>query len=347
MRNMKKSKLGRQIMVLGGLFLSASLAQASPVTLSDNALDGVTAGTANQASSAGGVIVGNSSSADIVKNGVVTIDGAQESARAVNMVTSTDSLVGNGFNLLSGQSEQVGFSKLINNEQNNNILQDQLQSARVPDYVRSEANVNKTTSEVSTMSNVGEVVTIQKVFGQEIKAGKGVSIAGSLEGKLTGGNITFDNELHTSANINGGFDILGDVFNATADATITLDTKQKLDWTLPDLDLNLKAAGCWVVMGTCKADGSFDTTLGTTENTRSPFSLKNAEAEYIVVDESQLNVTSTYGVSLLGGAQKGARAVNLVNASGSTVANGVNIARTPVSFNTINLNQTNTIVQRY
>lgn len=341
-------------MILGSIFITLSIfvvsgfGFAEPIALSDNVMDEVTAGNASEASSAGGVIVGNSSAASIVKNGTVEIEGeAQSSARAINMVTSTDSLVANGFNLHSGRSPQGGESDVINNTQDNHIVQDQIQSAKVPDYVRSEANINRTSSEVSTMSNVGEVVTVQKIFGQEVKAGKGVSIAGSLEADLNGGSITFDNELHTLANVSGGFDVLGDLFSADASATLTLDTRQSLDWILPDLVLDLKAAGCWVVMGTCTANGSFSSNLQTTENIRSPFSLQDAEAEYIVVDESQLNVQSTSSVNVSGSAQTNARALNLVNASGSTVANGVNISRTPNLAGTINLTQNNTIIQHY
>jgi len=339
-------------MILSLVFIAMSVLVVSSfgfaaISLSDDIMDEITAGNASEASSAGGVIVGNSSAANIVKNGMVLIDGAQENVRAVNLVTSTDSLVANGFNLHSGRSEEGSASAVVNNTQDNHIIQDQIQSASVPDYVRSEANINRTSSEISSMSNVGEVVTVQKIFGQEIKAGKGVSIAGSIEADLTGGSITFENELHTEAELSGGFDILGDLFSADSSATITLTTKQTLDWILPNLLLDLKAAGCWVVMGTCTADGSFDSNLQTAENIRSPFRLQDAEAEYIVVDESQLVVTSTYGVTLSNGAQKDARAINLVNASGSTVANGVNISRTPNQVGTINLSQLNTIIQHY
>jgi hypothetical protein len=63
-----------------------------------------------------------------------------------------------------------------------------------------------------------------------------------------------------------------------------------------------------------------------THSDRSPFFLRDAQAEYIVIDDSEIVVTHLNEVLLSGSAQQNAQAVNLVNAAGSAVANGVNIA---------------------
>ena len=68
---------------------------------------------------------------------------------------------------------------------------------------------------------------------------------------------------------------------------------------------------------------------GGTENVRSPFEIEDAQAEYIVVDDSKIDVETNYGITLAGSAQSNLRALNAVNAAGSAVANGVNISRTP------------------
>ena len=84
------------------------------------------------------------------------------------------------------------------------------------------------------------------------------------------------------------------------------------------------------------------------EVVNAPFELHDAQAEYIVVDESQIDVTASYLVQLSGGAQSGLRAMNAVNAAGSAVANGVNVARSgggalELSGPTYELNQVNHI----
>lgn len=146
---------------------------------------------------------------------------------------------------------------------------------------------------------------------------------------------------------NGAVDInadAGDVRVDTGDSGIVVDV------SLPELDLDFDAMGCVALNGSCSIDGtrlssieqiSDHSTLYTEESTSSsnatwdrvdhkivsaPFTLKDAQAEYIVVDESSIDVNAAYLVSLSGGAQSGLRAMNLVNAAGSAVANGVNVA---------------------
>ncbi|MBE9528806.1 MAG: hypothetical protein IME99_06170 [Proteobacteria bacterium] len=138
---------------------------------------------------------------------------------------------------------------------------------------------------------------------------------------------------------------------------------------LPDLTIEINGAGCGVVMGSCEAGGeTSDGTSNITDNTvmdnetvssvgdseftdnssntyRSPFELNNAQAEYIVVDDSSLTVNTTFNLTLSGSAQSNANAMNIVNATGSAVADGVNIARTGQlsSSGALGLSQTNVI----
>lgn len=123
-----------------------------------------------------------------------------------------------------------------------------------------------------------------------------------------------------------------------------------MDINLPELGLEFDAMGCLAVNGSCTIDGTRTTTsdeisdhstLYTLEESSSSdktwdrtfhevvnaaFELRDAQAEYIVVDESAIDVSAAYLVNLSGGAQSGLRAMNLVNAAGSAVANGVNVA---------------------
>jgi hypothetical protein len=59
----------------------------------------------------------------------------------------------------------------------------------------------------------------------------------------------------------------------------------------------------------------------------------------IAVDGSTVTATNTYTVNLSGSAMQNAKAINIVNAAGGMVANGVNVARTA------NMNSAPTILQ--
>ena len=171
---------------------------------------------------------------------------------------------------------------------------------------------------------------------------------------------------------------VGVVFNGevgyTKEAAVLEFDTEILDITIttPRIDFNFDAMGCVAVNGSCTIDGSRTestdmisdhSTLYTldesssdsstssssgSESIQAAFELRDAQAEYIVVDESTIDVTATYIVNLSGGAQSGLRAMNVVNAAGSAVANGVNVAVMKAgvlesSSPVLNLSQTNII----
>jgi hypothetical protein len=78
-----------------------------------------------------------------------------------------------------------------------------------------------------------------------------------------------------------------------------------------------------------------------------PTTIANASGQNIAVDGSTISATNTDSLSLDGSAEAGATAVNLVNAVGSMVTNGVNIAYTANMNSTPSLTQTNSIVQTH
>ena len=65
----------------------------------------------------------------------------------------------------------------------------------------------------------------------------------------------------------------------------------------------------------------------------------SASGKYVAVDGSTVTATNTYTVALADTAQQNAQAINIVNAAGGMVSNGVNVARTS------NMNSAPTIVQ--
>jgi hypothetical protein len=339
---------------MGTSMVMSTAVMAESVPLTDQQLERVAAGTSNYDSgsaiqSSGGAIVGNSSTAHLTTSGDVSInDGVQQNARAVNLVNSAESGVANGVNVWDGKTSGSSDSMRLDVQQTNTVAQDQSRTASMPKYVRTEANVDHTLAEHTVTTHEGSVDTTQKVLGQEMKAGVGVSIAGQLDAHLTGGEIAMTNHIGASfdGSIKGSAEGFFTGIETEAQTKITADTDQSLTWTLPELTLAVKGAGCYVEMGKCDSSGSYDNTSSETTVTRSPFTLENAKAEYIVVDGSTLDASNSYSVALSGSAQSGARAVNLANAAGSVVANAVNVSRTPTVGPNLNLGQINTIVQR-
>jgi hypothetical protein len=362
------------------LFLCAGIAIAG-TPLSDTALDRVTAGGADQSlQGSGGAIVGNNSDAKLVLTGTLELGGeAQSGAMGLNVVNSSESTVANGVNVWDGKlpdNATPGTDGAFKVRQENEVHQEQRRVALLPSYERTGANKSSSWTEDSThsssttssianearniettastrhLTSSGEVDTQSTILGQEIKGGQGIAGAGDLGIDFEGGSVVFDANAHA-----------GDP------ATNSLDGHLRLELTLPAFSVNFNGAGCAVEIGSCNATGTLEETSNTasdhtvtsssdstedtsstfvgggTKDVRSPFELSDAQAEYIVVDDSTLDVESNYGITLSGSAQSDLRALNAVNAAGSAVANAVNISRTPslTATSSLSLVQSNVI----
>jgi hypothetical protein len=217
----------------------------------------------------------------------------------------------------------------------------------VTDLVRND-RITSNTSEGWVDTTIKANATDQ--LGIDTNVGKGIAIAGTIDATLDAGEVQFGLAVggpvtapeDTNAGGFGGLNVGED------DTTVSLYGRI----ILPEMRIEISGAGCGVLMGSCGSSGSssettndvVDTsvmdTLDTTsvgnseysevmtEAYRSPFELNNAQAEYIVVDDSSLNVNTTFTLALSGSAQSSVKAMNVVNATGSAVANGVNVART-------------------
>jgi len=252
--------------------------------------------------------------------------------------------------------------------QSNEISQEQRRMAMLPGYSRSEGNVSDTwddsgssafsnahdelhtvantldTADATSTTNSGSVDTQSEVVGQTFKGGRGLAASGEVDVNFDAGDV--------SITAKGG--IGGDAVSAEVSLTIGL----------PALDVAIKGSGCVVMGGNCEAtgttnhnfdeqsdnsthdslvtaaDGSDSVTAVGTHAYRSPVDISGAAAEYIVVDESSLAVASAYTVNLTDSAQADMRGMNIVNAAGSSVANGVNVA---VGSQMASLTQSNVI----
>ncbi|HEX7036330.1 MAG TPA: hypothetical protein VF210_11175 [Pseudomonadales bacterium] len=324
-------------------------------------MDRITAGQAEALSASGGAIVGNDSDASITSSGEVSLaDSVQSAARALNLVNAAESTVANGVNVFDGRSTgavELGAGAQFNVEQSNQIVQEQRRVASAPYYERTDANIDRTQNETgsyastSTLSRVDQITDVESVqrsksnessgsvdalstlLGQQVQAGRGLSAAGELGVDFVAGSFDFTA---------GGGVTVGDV---------SFDGEVSIHMELPELTVDIQGAGCAVQNGSCTATGNFtetvdrlsdhstlftversesieeSSTLDLVETIRAPFILEDAQAEYIVVDDSELTIDNHYLVALAGNAQADLRAMNVVNAAGSAVANGVNVAR--------------------
>jgi hypothetical protein len=342
--------------------LYGSFAMADPVPLPDTALDEVTAGGPDQPlQGSGGAIVGNNSTAVLALTGTLELGGeAQSGANALNLVNSSESTVANGVNVWDGRLPEgaaAGEAGEFEVAQENIVHQEQRRVALLPSYERTGANESSSWAEDSShftasgstssterravetsastrnLTSTGEVDTEMAILGQTIQGGKGFAGAGDLDIDFEAGGLTF---------------------NASAAAgESALEGEITVELTFPQFSIDLSGAGCAVAIGSCNATGvlaesedssSDHTVIETAESTsetqetfvgsgsldvRSAFALSDAQAEYLVVDDSSLEVEANYGIALGGSAQSNLRALNAVNAAGSAVANAVNISRTP------------------
>jgi len=353
--------------------MSCGTAYAGPTELSYDEMDVITAGSSNHGSgssstaASGGAIVGNNSQADIVLTGAVEVESeAQSGAHALNLVNSSESTVANGVNIWDGaQAEPADVV------QSNSITQEQRRVGSLPIYNRPEANIDESSSSVGSSSgssnlaisdtqmnthstlttqsttNNGSVDTKNEIIGQTVQGGRGLSASGTADVHIDAGAVEAE--------------IQGEIFEGGPQASFTLSID------MPTLDVSVDGSGCAVLGGSCTSEGTssrsdsedIDTSTMYTETSsstsnenwndnreksvRSAFEMYDAQAEYIVVDGSSVNSTSDYSVRLSGSAQSDMKALNAVNAAGSSVANGVNISRTSGGGANLVLSQTNVI----
>jgi hypothetical protein len=321
----------------------------------------------NPAPNGGAIVGNGSSATLVSTGEVTLGDGAQSDARALNMVNSSESAVANGVNVFDGrvdESAEIAGAQ-FDVTQANTVAQDQRRLSSLPGYQRG-ANTQSTfdssgTSDSSSSSNLyDQVMDLDKTTTLDTKKTDGsVTSDGAPTFKLTGslGKDLANLDVEFNYPGGGGGDTIGAVFNGgynfdISAGDIDIDTDQiDVVITLPSLSLAIDAMGCFVLNGDCTIDGertesseviddnstlyTFDQSDSSSEtwqrsgseSVQAPFELRDAQAEYIVVDESEIDVTASYLVQLSGGAQSSLQAMNAVNAAGSAVANGVNVSR--------------------
>jgi len=348
-----------------------------PHRLPDSQLNRITAGDSGAGSSGqdlGGAIVAAGSEATITNSGAVTLeDSTQKGAQALNLVNSSQSRVANGVNVWDGRLDTQNGATQLNVDQKNQVFQQGFATyASLSEYKRTDRNVSTSykssessksassdsftnDSMVDTRQTIGSNGSSSSGDGSspvpslDIKAGQGIAGTGKLDIHVDAGSVNIGVSAGTkvTAERDGTF--------ATLKGSASADFNANLTWDLPKLDVSFDGGICYVELGVCSAKGSRDSSSSSesskeetySQTVHAPVTIRNAKAEYIVVDESKLTAKNDYTVFLSGNSQADAKAMNLVNAAGSLITNAVNVARTPTVGPVINLNQTNLIVQQH
>lgn len=393
------------MLLLSGLLLRVQAAHSAPVALEDSVMDRVTAGNIQES---GGVVVGNSS--EVVSNrttGVKLRGEAQQNAKGLNVVNSAESAVANTVNVWAGNVvsisvEDDGIKPVLEVNQLNQVTQQQVRTATLSGYLRSEAEQTEIMKRSASESYSSDLVNINNVVdrSKEIRfkettsnsevdtkliielgdnlyieghLGQGLASSGHVTATYEGGSAEFVLAVNAGIEVSAGIDVTGILgtnvkLNADASAEAGLSLTTKIE--LPTMEIELTGAGCGVMMGSCVASGTSkelviistdNSTQKTVENHqsgqsafseeqvqiyRSPFELGSARAEYIIVDDSSLELISDVTLELSDSAQKEIEGMNVVNAISSNVANSTNVSRVSEfesRRSTLVLNQINTV----
>jgi hypothetical protein len=193
-----------------------------------------------------------------------------------------------------------------------------------------------------------------------------VGLAGRVGVDLDAASIDFElgatSELHTNVDVNGTINLprpFGAMeANGNLDSSIINSGSVSLNVDTPPVSIDAIGSVCYTKLGVCEASADdnstyqTDTTHAETVNreVRGAVAMEGAQAEYVVIDDSSLELVSGQTLTLASGAQSGVTAMNVVNAVGSMVANGVNVSRTRVESGSglpAELSQRNVVVQSF
>ncbi|MBX3705719.1 MAG: hypothetical protein KF911_03715 [Pseudomonadales bacterium] len=375
-------KINSFLLTTALLFVAGGAAHADLTPLTDEQLGGVTAGSAMDphgpggpaGSAAGGVAVANASEARIENDDSLTLDSdAQSGARGVNIVNTTASLVAQGANVWDAQFAGDAMADMAV-DQSNLVMQSQSTRAATLDGYRREANelevsgLATTTRNLDTIDLVSEVnvETNHQLLGQSVNLGLGVGVAGRVGIDVDAASIDFgisaSSRFETDVGVNGTINLprpFGTMHaNGQLISTIENEGAVELSVDTPPISIDAIGSVCYSKLGTCVATADDNSTYQTDithdeslhRERHGALDLQGVQAEYVVIDDSSLELVNGRTLTLASGAQSNLAAVNAVNAVGSLVSNGVNVARTRAdgaASTPASLTQRNVVIQNF
>ena len=375
------ANLGR--LILACCLMGVGTAHGESRLLSDDQLDLVTAGSTEVVGQGSGTaIVGTDGTLAIGQiNSVVIREQAQRGARVLNLVNSQQASTANAMNLWAQGRSDGGIDASSSADmavyQSNEIRQTRptvagraapasLQEAILLGQIVTEITTTSRTSggtaaidgrinlfgrRTTEMTSDDGTDTTNQSFPVQVQAGTGMALAGTGEFEVSAGSFTIDWLNSATTTSTEAITVLGiQIKNEKTTVTVT----ERLEATIDLGSIRGSVKGdflCVVQAGNCMGGGTTVTSTTRFRREIMPTSLSGAEGQYIVMSGGELTTDTVDTVSLSGMAQQGAAAVNLVNVVNSTVANGVNVARTnlmqggAVSLAAVSLNQHNLFTQ--
>ncbi len=361
------------------LLTALGSAEADMRPLDDEQLDVVTAGTASAPAdgarhATGGFLVANAATAAVDESNALTLESeAQSGARALNLVNTADTLITQGVNVWDGRF-QGGDAGGVEVEQANLVVQrETTRSASLSGYGRgaNEATsdtLSTTTRNLDTIDLVSDVSvdTNHQLLGQSVNIGLGVGLAGRVGIDIDAASIDVgleaESRLATSVGVNGTINLprpFGSMqANGQLESEIVNSGSVSIEVDTPPVSIDAIGSVCYTKLGLCQASADDNSTYQTdathdeahARTVQGAVTLESAGAEYIVVDESNLTLSSGHTLTLASGAQSNATGLNVVNAVGSMVANGVNVSRTVVETGSAvppSVSQRNVVIQGF
>ena len=339
----------------------ATISQTGGVNLSDAAQEG--AKGLNLVNSAESTVANGVNIWDVKPN-EVSMNGSKMMVEQSNVINQEQRRSASMPNYSRPEADTLLEVKRSGSESHNNSLD--RDNTLMDLHTLSSDALNTSTASVNTTIKGGGSVGGENDPKASIdtNVGKGLAIAGQIDtfidggevqiGLAIGGAVIAQPDVITPSTTGGrpNESFGGMLVGQAGDESTRSDFSLYGRLILPEIEIVINGAGCAVAMGSCDSGGSsglktnetVDNTIkdtevsssvgdsefteNITETYRSPFELNNAQAEYIVVDDSSLTVDTTFNLSLSGNAQSNVNGMNVVNATGSAVANGVNVART-------------------
>lgn len=274
------------------LLLGIRPSLSAPVVLVDDVMDRVTAGQTNYS---GGAVIGNNAASIINNRFSLGLSGqAQSGARGLNLVNSTESAVANTINIWEGNvvtlsAEDANTMPVLEINQINQVSQQQVQSATLSGYTRSDADQTEITHQSGSQSYSLDQVNVSNITdrSEEIRysettssalvdtelvlelddrvyirghLGQGIASSGQVKATFDGGEAEFalgiNGGISASAGISVESEILGSSASLEAEASAEVGLALLTTVELPRMEIELSGAGCGVILGSCQASGS-------------------------------------------------------------------------------------------
>lgn len=297
--------------------------------------DGTTPSLPSINKQAGGIIAGEKTSVFAkTDNKILVKNNAQQNISTINLVNNAGAMTDNATNIWYGDFKDASidlvpltFNSNLLGEQSNVISQTDGNAASVGGYNEYETGMNSTFNSTShdtanasvTAGNDDMSLLDGLLFESDENIGRGIAASAGADIHVDAGEVTVGGSITTGGSLAWGL-LSGET---TMEAEVTVE--------LPEIDVEFDGTACAAFEGaSCAAGHDSDETKAETETfTSAPIeTITNAQASIIAKDGAAINANIDNDIKLVDNAQQNVEAINVINAAGGMVGNGLNIAHT-------------------